>query len=96
MADQLRYAKYPMIKRIENLDLSIPIWFIYGKKTWIDKEAGEIVKNMRDGNAYVSVKVNFLSWLLKLIQMYTHDLYLLCLDDSRCWSPCLCRSTTEF
>jgi hypothetical protein len=59
IADQVRYAKNPMIKRIESLDAKVPIWFIYGSKSWIDKEAGLHVKEIRDSFAYVSVKVKF-------------------------------------
>ena len=33
-----------MINRITDLSSNIPIWFIYGSKSWIDKEAGNIVK----------------------------------------------------
>jgi hypothetical protein len=30
------YAKDPMIERIDKVRPNIPIWFIYGSRTWID------------------------------------------------------------
>ena len=49
------HAKYPMINRISKLTPNISIWFIYGNKSWITKETGDIVKGMCSG--FVSVKV---------------------------------------
>ncbi len=33
-----------MINRITDLSPNIPIWFIYGSKSWIDKDVGNIVR----------------------------------------------------
>lgn len=57
IADHVRYAKHPMINRITDLSPNIPIWFIYGNKSWIDKEAGNIVKENRNGIGFVSVEM---------------------------------------
>lgn len=51
------WAKNPMIKRIQYLDKRVPITFIYGQNTWMDKSIGMMVKNERQ-NSYVQVKVN--------------------------------------
>ena len=59
MADQIRYAKYPMINRISKLSPNISIWFVYGSKSWIDKEAGYAVQGIRNGIGLVSVKVYY-------------------------------------
>ncbi len=45
-----------MIKRVGDIDPKIPIWFIYGNKSWIDKAGGD-VKEIRGTYAYVSVKI---------------------------------------
>jgi hypothetical protein len=56
LADRVRYAKNPMVKRIGGLDAKIPIWFIYGSDTWLDK-AGYEVKKIRGHFSEVFVKV---------------------------------------
>ncbi len=56
ISNKLLYAKYPMIDRIDCLDPNIPIWFIYGNRTWVEK-TGLRVKELRD--SYVAVKVSF-------------------------------------
>ena len=47
-----------MIGRIKELDSEIPIWFIYGSKSWIDKEAGHEVMKIREQIGNVNVKVD--------------------------------------
>lgn len=47
-----------MIKRIQNLDERVPITFIYGQNTWMDRNIGEIVKNKRQ-NSIVHIEVNY-------------------------------------
>lgn len=58
-ADQYGFAKNPMIKRIEKVSSKIPIWFIYGSRSWIDCTPGFSTKYIRNRFAYVSVKVRF-------------------------------------
>jgi pimeloyl-ACP methyl ester carboxylesterase len=50
----LRYAKNPMDHRIVSLNTQIPIWFVYGGSSWMERTAGEYVKEHRDN---VIVKV---------------------------------------
>lgn len=50
------WSKNPMIKRIQYLDKRVPITFIYGQNTWMDKNIGETVKKIRQ-NCYVHVEV---------------------------------------
>nr|CAB3219659.1 abhydrolase domain-containing protein 4 [Phallusia mammillata] len=40
------YAVNPMINRIDKLDANIPVTFIYGAKSWMDRSSGEIVKDL--------------------------------------------------
>ncbi len=58
LANQFLYAKNPLIQRIDKLDVNIPIWFIYGSDSWIDK-TGQKIKELRADEAYVSVEVIF-------------------------------------
>lgn len=51
------WAKDPMIKRIQHLDKRVPITFIYGQNTWMDKSIGELVKKYRP-NSFVHIEVN--------------------------------------
>ena len=46
-----------MIKRIEKVDNNIPIWFIYGSRSWIDSSAGFSSMYLRQGSILTSVKV---------------------------------------
>ncbi|XP_035795733.1 (Lyso)-N-acylphosphatidylethanolamine lipase-like [Anopheles albimanus] len=55
----------PMLKRIDQIDPSIPMTFIYGSESWIDLEAGEITKAKR-ANSFVEVKI---------IENASHHLY---------------------
>lgn len=50
------WAKNPMINRVQYLDKRLPITFIYGQNTWMDKSVGEMVKKERPN--YVQIKVN--------------------------------------
>lgn len=36
----LGWAKRPMIQRIADIDKELPITFIYGSRTWMDRECG--------------------------------------------------------
>ncbi|XP_040165965.1 (Lyso)-N-acylphosphatidylethanolamine lipase-like [Anopheles arabiensis] len=46
----------PMLKRIDQIDPTIPMTFIYGSESWIDFEAGEVTKQKRAGS-FVQVKI---------------------------------------
>ena len=39
------------------LNDEIPVWFIYGEKSWIDKHGATFVQKNRN-NSHVSIKVN--------------------------------------
>lgn len=56
----------PMLKRIDQIDPTIPMTFIYGSESWIDFEAGEVTKQKRAGS-FVQVKVIGTSRLLLLL-----------------------------
>lgn len=60
------WAKNPMINRIQHLDERVPITFIYGQNTWMDKSIGMMVKNERI-NSHVHVEVNLLYFVLYLL-----------------------------
>jgi len=48
LTEGLGWAKRPLIDRLPSLPASIPTTFIYGKHTWMDKEAGvELSRNMQ-------------------------------------------------
>lgn len=48
------FAKDPVIKKIDKLDVEVPITFIYGAKSWITSESGREIKKLRP-NSYVDV-----------------------------------------
>ena len=60
IAEYFGYAKNPMIKRIDKVDNNIPIWFIYGSRSWIDSAAGFNAMFIRQGSILTSVKVIYL------------------------------------
>ena len=45
------WAKFPMLHRIPALNPDIPITFIYGARSWIDRFPGQTIKEMRNGSA---------------------------------------------
>ena len=57
VAEHYGFAKNPMIKRIEKVSSKIPIWFIYGSRSWVDSTPGFSTKCLRNRFAYVSIKV---------------------------------------
>lgn len=57
MAEYFGYAKNPMIRRVVKIDNSIPIWFIYGSRSWIDQSAGFIAIYNRPESILTAVKV---------------------------------------
>ena len=56
MMAEVGWAKYPMINRIEYINQSIPITFLYGADSWIDHKPGQITKEHRN-QSYVNVEV---------------------------------------
>lgn len=50
MTSGIGWAKYPMIKRIDKIPQEVPMTFIYGEKSWIDKWPGRIAKSIRKGS----------------------------------------------
>jgi abhydrolase domain-containing protein 5 len=48
LLDNGPWAKYPMGDRMkENFSKHIPVTFVYGDKTWMKTEYGDIIKNAR-------------------------------------------------
>lgn len=58
MLEGLGYAKYPMIKRVHQLDKKVPITFLYGSETWMDKSTGLKIKDLRQ-NSIVNYETIF-------------------------------------
>lgn len=56
MTQMFGWAKYPMIRRIGDVDKNIPITMIYGAKSWVDSGTGDHVKYLRE-DAFVDVHV---------------------------------------
>jgi len=50
------WAKYPMIHRLPALRNDVPITFIYGARSWIDRKSGDCIKDLRE-NSYVDVHI---------------------------------------
>ncbi|KAL3288217.1 hypothetical protein HHI36_002667 [Cryptolaemus montrouzieri] len=50
------WAKSPIVKRISNLKESIPLTFMYGSHSWMDKEMAPRIKAMRP-NSYVDIEI---------------------------------------
>jgi hypothetical protein len=56
------FAKNPMIRRIDKVKAGMPIWFIYGSRSWIDCTAGYSAVYLRQSiyeNNVMSVEVRF-------------------------------------
>ena len=51
------WAKHPMIRRVNDLQLDIPVSMLYGSRSWIDSSVGWQVKFQRD-DAYVDIQVS--------------------------------------
>ena len=67
MMTGLAYAKCPMIDRINSLNDNIPITFIYGENSWVDKNPGFRIKKYLRLNSYVDVQI---------LKEATHHLYI--------------------
>lgn len=44
----LGWAKHPMIQRIADIDKDLPMTFIYGSRTWMDRECGNQTRYLRN------------------------------------------------
>ena len=50
------WAKFPMIHRIPALRNDVPITFIYGARSWIDRKPGEFIQELRK-DSFVDIHV---------------------------------------
>jgi abhydrolase domain-containing protein 4 len=60
IAEYFGFAKNPMINRVDKVKSHIPIWFIYGSRSWIDYSAGYsavVQRQTVSEYAQISVKV---------------------------------------
>ena len=57
MMKSFGWAKYPMLHRISALRSDVPITFIYGARSWIDRQPGQIIKEMRTNSHPVEIWV---------------------------------------
>ncbi|XP_071957716.1 (Lyso)-N-acylphosphatidylethanolamine lipase-like [Antedon mediterranea] len=56
LQSRIAFAQNPMIQRITQLDKSVPITMLYGSKSWMDSEIGQVVKNLRN-ESQVTIKI---------------------------------------
>ncbi len=47
MMTSFGWAKFPMVKRVTEIDPSIPMTMVYGSRSWIDSNIGYEVKFLR-------------------------------------------------
>lgn len=50
------WAKNPMIRRIHEIRSDIPITLLYGKKSWVDSSAGDLIQKVRP-SSYVKTHI---------------------------------------
>lgn len=62
------WAKFPMIHRISALRSDVPLTFIYGARSWIDRNPGELIKEMRNGSS-VDLHVSFINFLVAMLYL---------------------------
>ena len=55
MTWNIGWAKEPMIERMQEMDPDLPITFVYGAQSWVDRATGWNFKNSHKG--YVDVQV---------------------------------------
>lgn len=55
LAGKFGFAKVSVISKIDQLDLRVPITFIYGAKSWITSDSGRLIQCMRS-SSYVDVQ----------------------------------------
>lgn len=56
LIDTFAWSKFPIMKRIPDLDKDVPITFIYGSTSWVERGPGPEVQKMREGS-YVNVEI---------------------------------------
>lgn len=57
ISEYFGFAKNPMIHRINKVSDNIPIWFVYGSRSWVDSEAGFTSITLRQNSVSTSVKL---------------------------------------
>ena len=75
MMTSFGWAKYPMIKRVTEIDPSIPISMIYGSRSWMDSNMGYEVKYLRN-QSFVDVQVCNVA-LLRFLKVCLHVTFLI-------------------
>lgn len=56
MTDKGGWPKHPMMYRLNSLDWRVPVTFVYGSRTWINRQPALQIKYSRL-NSYVDVQV---------------------------------------
>lgn len=56
MTDKSGWAKHPMMHRLNSLDWKVPITFVYGSRSWVNRQPGLQIKYSRL-NSFVDVQV---------------------------------------
>lgn len=56
MMESFGWAKFPMLHRISALRADVPITFIYGARSWVDRHPGQIIKETRS-DSFVELHV---------------------------------------
>lgn len=70
-------ARMPMIKRIDKIKIHIPIWFIYGTRTWIDYTAAYFAVWLRQcvyQKAQISVEVINIVFNVRIFKLLTQNM----------------------
>jgi len=52
----IAWAKSPLVHRVSEWKADLPVTFIYGARSWMDKNPAYVIKNERDGS-YVDIQV---------------------------------------
>ena len=82
------WAKYPMLHRISALREDVPLTFIYGARSWVDRHPGQIIKDNRKSS---SVELHVIEgFLFKKTSTNKYSLVSF-LDYWWCWSSCVLR-----
>ena len=59
LSSKFGWAKQPMILRIADIDKNLPITFVYGSRTWMDRDCGYHSRYLRN-ESHVDVEVSTL------------------------------------
>lgn len=68
MSHYFAWAKRPMVSRIHELRMDVPVTMIYGSKSWVDSKPSEVVKE-RITNFHTHVRYNLI-YLISLKCFY--------------------------